>query len=427
MTIINRELNAESETMAAELSPRRNAPRVWRLVALCLAPLAVLALALVVWANWPAATPLPPIPEVDLAGADPEIADAVRAAREGVEHSPHSAKAWGHLAMVLHAHALDDAADVCFSVAGNLDKKNWTWPYLQANLHHDGPGGPESAEPLFKRAALLSPDSSVIKIRIADMLLEQGRLDEAKQEYLTALTADPTDAYALLGLGSVAVARGQYRDALRFLQPIAEDGLVQRRSCALLAIVREKLGERDAAERERRRLVSLPEDKPHPNDALRQVVDLRVGLHVRLEQAQKLRNQNRIGEACAVLQEAVERHPDSDEAWANLGIALQHTNDSAGAEKAMQRSIALSPRSIEYRYSLGMLQLLSQRYRDAADTFRSVLELRPTFGPAHFGLGECLQSLGDSRGAAEEFQETLRYLPDHELARQRLERLNQTP
>src|SRR5207244_6695765 len=55
------------------------------------------------WAGWYwLAAPSPP--EVDVSGADPDVAEAVEAARSAVKWSPHSAAAWGRLGMVLRAH-----------------------------------------------------------------------------------------------------------------------------------------------------------------------------------------------------------------------------------------------------------------------------------------------------------------------------------
>ena len=51
----------------------------------------------------PRAARLDAPPEVELGGADPAAADAIRASRERVRASPDSADAWGRLGMVLLA------------------------------------------------------------------------------------------------------------------------------------------------------------------------------------------------------------------------------------------------------------------------------------------------------------------------------------
>src|SRR4051812_14480878 len=64
---------------------------------------------------------LPEIPEVNLEGADPQIARVVRIAREEVQQSPNSAMAWGEYAMTLDANGFADAARTCYSSATMLE------------------------------------------------------------------------------------------------------------------------------------------------------------------------------------------------------------------------------------------------------------------------------------------------------------------
>lgn len=425
-------MNSDSEALASELGTLNSIPKSrsparinWRLgailgVSTMLACCGAASLACWVWT-----LPAPEIPVIDLEGADPEMAKPILAARDDVERSPRSAKAWGKLAMVLHAHSVDGAADACYTTAGNLDRKNPKWPYLQGYLHHDSTGGPERALPLFERAASLSPPNSLARLRLADTLVELGRLDDAYQEYVTVLAADPEEANALLGLGTVAAARGQDRDALRFLLPIAENPRVQKRACPLLADIYERLGERAAAERERQRLAALPEDTPRSDDIVNEVGSFQVSVDIQLEKAFRLQSQQNREEMFLVLRDVVARHPNSDTAWHVLGIELQRSNDFGGAERALQKSIALAPRSPQYRSSLGMLQLSQRQFREAEATFRLALELRPTFGQAHYGLGESLLGQGDPAGAADAYRAALRYSPDFEPARQSLEKLDE--
>lgn len=375
------------------------------------------------WLLWGPAPPPRSIPTVELEDAGPDEIAAIHAASDAVRRTPRSAAAWGQLAMVLHGQAYEQAARDCYAVAAELNPRDPTWPYLQGYLHQGASGGPEVAIPLFERATQLSPVNSISRLRLADMWLEQGRLEDAEQEYGKVLAADSQDALALFGMGVIAVSRGQYRESLGFLQPIADIPLVQKRACHLLASVHERLNDKAAAEQQRQRLAGLPEDAPRPDDPMIQVGRLQVGIQFRLRDAERLRQQGRVTDAIAALREAVARYPDADAAWANLGMALHHTNDPTGAEAAMRRSIELSPQTAPYRFNLGMLQLTQNRYQDAAETFRKTLELRPDFGPAHFGLGEGLQGLGELAGAAEAFRTAQRLMPERDEIRQRLEQL----
>lgn len=364
------------------------------------------------------------IPEISLEGVQPEIVDAISAARQAVILSPRSGPAWGNLAMVLQAHLYEDQAAYCYDVAARWEPNNPTWPYLRGVLMSGGSGDHAAAIPFFERAANLSPPNSVFRLRLADALFEQNRLEEASHWYLEALAADNNDARALLGLGRLAVARKQYRDSLRFLRPIAENPLVQRRACALLANVYERLGEFAPASAERQRLAELPADSPHSDDPVIRIEQLEVGINARLTKAHALMRQDRLPEMIELLQETVGRYPQSDLAWENLGMALHKTGDVKGAENALQKSIEVAPKSASYHHTLGLILLSQKRYEEALNSFQKGVELRPTDPKCHFGLGECRRGLGDLEGAAEAYRTTLRYAPKHLEAYERLEALN---
>src|SRR5207244_3778554 len=95
----------------------------------------------------------PAPPEVVLEGDDPELAEAVEAARGKVKRSPYSADAWGQLGMLLRGVRLPDPAAVCFAQAARFEPRNPRWHYLHGEAFL--PGDPEAALPPLRRAARL--------------------------------------------------------------------------------------------------------------------------------------------------------------------------------------------------------------------------------------------------------------------------------
>jgi tetratricopeptide (TPR) repeat protein len=370
--------------------------------------------------------PVPEVPQLDLSRADPEVAEAVTNAREAVLRSPRSAAAWGRLGMILHAHSYLPEAVPCYTSAAALDNKNPLWPYLLAIIHLEGPE-PVEAVRWLEQAARLGPPASLARLRLADLLQQHDRLDEAAAEYQKVLAADPDDAHAQLGLGQVAVALQRYRDALPYVQAVADDPFARKRACALEAAVQERLGDRAAADRARSRLAGLPDDQPWPDEPVEQLVRLQVGLLGRLHQAELLQRQGQLPAAITALREAVVRYPRSDVAWSTLARALGFANDFPGAEQAMQKSTELAPQRADHWFYLGAARREQGNHKGATAAFRKALELRPTDASAHFQLGESLQALGDAAGAAEAYRLALRYRPDMAEARQRLAALPGNP
>jgi superkiller protein 3 len=400
---------------------KRLGRRVWLLAAMLVAVFAVVGF-YVGRGNSPVSSE---IPSVNLEGADPQIVELVEIARAAVEKSPHSAAAWGQFAMVLHANGFSEAAHVCYAAATRLEPMNPAWPYLQGYLHHRESGGPETALPFFNQAASLGPPNSMARLRLADMLLELGHVDEAAQEYRKLLSVDNNDALGQMGLAKVAVARKQYRDTLPYLESISESPFVQHQACAMRSVVLDRLGDRVGADRERRRLAELPEDRLRPDDPAIFVLQMEVGVGTYLRKADELWQQQRAEEMVATLEEAVHRYPNSVEVWAALGNAWGAMGDLGRAERALRRGTELAPKDSARWLSLGNLQIRQQRFPEARESIEHAIELNPRDGQAYFSLGECRQKLNDPAGAAAAYRETLRYAPDHPQARQRLESLGE--
>ena len=424
------EKSDQSERIAPQ-PPRANR-RMSLLVVAVLFPLVAVVgvLAAIGIANWSFSgkpPELPSIPSVNLEGADPAIAKLVREADRIREASPHSAIAWGEYAMVLHVHGFREAADASYVGTALLDPKNPTWPYLRGYLSLHGPGGPAAALPHFQLAANLGPPDSPARLRLADTLLELGRLDEAEQEYRKILAIHHDDPQAQLGLGRLAVARGQHRESLTHLLIASEYPGTQNRACALLASVHQRLGDWEAADRARERLAKTPPDQPRADDPVLDVAQFDVGVHAELAKANNLMQQNRVDEMLAVVEAAVHRNPDCFEAWDALSNARAVAGDSAGAKRAAQKGTQLAPKNADAWLSLGNVLIWERRYQDAIEPLEKSIALKPRFGEAYLALGDCRKALRDSAGAAEAYREALRYMPDHPKARQQLEELLGSP
>jgi protein O-GlcNAc transferase len=403
----------EAAPPRAVVAPRR---RWW--VALLLV-LVLLGGAVGFWVYRTAGPALPDVPAVDVAHADPEVAAAVMSARTAVLQKPRSAAAWGHLAMVLHAHEFFGEAITCYEVAGRLDPRNPLWPYLQGIVLQAGEDQ-KAALPYFTRAADLGSPNSSARLRLADLLLEQGRLEDAARAFETVLHADPDNDHARFGLGQLAVVCRQYREALPYLQAVADSPHARKRACALRAAVYEHLGETAAVERERLYLAMLPRDEPWPDDGQSRVAQLQVGLLARREQATQMIGQGRYREALTLLQDTVARYPESDLDWAALGQILIGAKDYAGAARALRQAIELAPRRPQYHYYLGMVRREQRRLNEAVEAFHKAIELAPADAQAYYDLGECLEDLGNRAGAADAFRQALRHRPGMDEARKHL-------
>jgi cytochrome c-type biogenesis protein CcmH/NrfG len=388
--------------------------------ALLIGVLAVGLLALGAWAWWRQPGVVEP-PRPDLSGADPEAAELIEGARQEVLRAPRSARAWGRLGMVLRAHDFPEEANACFAEAERLDGGEPRWPYLRGlTLVLTDPG---AGIPCLERAVGRAPDRPEPRLRLAEVLLEQGAQDEARRHLEGALALAPGHARARLGLARLAFAAEDWRAGLKHLEGCADDVHARKLCASLQAEAWHRLGERARAESALRRARALPEDAPWPDPFVAEVERLQAGLRVRLARADALARQGRGPEAVALLEGLVRAHPEHGPAWLLLGQVLLRARQAEPAERALTQAVRLAPETTEAWFGLGVARVLRGNARGAAAAFREVVRLKPDHTLGHYNLGLCLKERGDRAGAARELRRALRCQPDYEPARTALRQL----
>ena len=371
------------------------------------------------WATHRASVPEPPA--VDLAGADPEVAAAVESARAAVRREPSSGAAWGHLGMVLRAHDFGPEANACLAEAERLAPNEPRWPYLQGLtlILTD----PDAGLRRLQRAVELCDNKPLApRLRLAETLLAQGRLDEAEEQLRRARAAEPGHPRVRLALGRLAYQRDDLAGSRNHLQAAADSPFGRKTARSLLAAVRQRLGDPGAAD-EAARAARLPDDPPWPDPFVEEVEELGASKQAAIARADSLFFQGRGGEAVALLSQAVRRYPDADRVWLALGRILVQLKDDAAAVPALRRTTELAPDSSEGWFQLGVALYRLENVDEAADCFRQAVRLKPDYAWAHHNLGLCRKRQGDRAGAAECFRAALRYKPDYVPAREELEAL----
>jgi tetratricopeptide (TPR) repeat protein len=395
---------------AAAKSPVAGRARRRRAVAAALFLLAVLAAGGVIAARgWRRQAPPAP-PDVDLADADPAVRSAVESAAAAVRRAPASADAWGRLGMVLAAHGLYPESVACFAEAQRLDPQEVRWPYFRGVALAFG--DPDAAIPHLRRAVeLAEPPATAPRLRLAELLLAQGRAREAEEQFRHVLAHEPDDPRAHLGLGRLACGRGDWGGSLAHLARAADSPLTRKAARTLLAQARLARGDDPGAGRERLRADDLPDDPEPPDPLLEELERLQVGQQALLARASKLLRQGRTAEALALLGQAARDYPESASAWLGLGRALVQRGDYPAAEQALRRAAGLDPGRVEVQFYLGVALSEQGRTPEATPFFRLATELRPDYAVAQYNLGQCLKAAGDRKGAAAAFRAAVRHKP----------------
>jgi cytochrome c-type biogenesis protein CcmH/NrfG len=370
------------------------------------------------------------IPEIDLVGVDPEVAEDIRQARDKVKREPKSGAAWGQLGAKFHAYRFHRQALTCYAQAEQLDPRSADWPYLSAVIHLAGPE-PAEAIPLLQRAAERAArdhDHPLPRIRLGEVLLEQGRFEEAAEQFQLVLATWPEEPRAHLRLAQIRAERQQWQECLRHLEKAASSPAprvspARKHICALRLRAFEGLGDRVAAQTQRRLLAELPEDPPWPDEMVAQLVRAEAGVKARVQNAQEIMRSGQLDEAARLLQETVEKYPDSAQAWDKLGRVLAVLGSFAEAERALNRSLELAPQTGDVWSFLGQMRLEQKKFDEALSAFRKAAELKPADPQMHCLIGTCLAGKGDREGAARAYREALRFQPDHPEALAQLAKL----
>lgn len=359
-------------------------------------------------------------PVVELEGADPAVIEAVRSARAQVAASPRSAASWGNLGMVLLAHDAFEEAAVSFVEAARYGPDDPRWPYLRGLALLEGNPDPKAALPALTRAAELSGDEPAPRLKLAEVLAEQGRVGEAERQFHRVVEVAPENARAHLGLGRLAYHRGDLESAKEHLTLSARKAPKVKATHALLAELHFREGDREGAEMERQRMAQLPDTYHWPDPYFRQVLQRWVGALARVERASDLFTRGRRDEAIKILDETVRLHPDALLAHLALGRFLLQTGGLVEAERALERAVTLAPDAFEAHYELGTALERQGRAAEAANCFEKTLAIHPGYAPAHFHLGRCRLQQGDPEGALESLTATVRFRPDYAEAQRAL-------
>jgi tetratricopeptide (TPR) repeat protein len=415
-------MNRPSGTASTDNLPRpRRHLRLWLGVSACLG----IVLLVLLW-FWFGKPPTPVVPGEGLATTDPEILTAVEQAREAVFREPKSGKAWGKLAQVLHVHNFHAEALACYAEAERYSPHNSDWPYLRAAILLVG-REPADAIPGLRRAVELGGNDPLPRLRLSEVLLDQGRFDEAAEELRRVLDADQQWPRVHVRLAQLAVARQDWSECLRHLDAVGDIAYARKQACSLRLIAEQRLGNAPAAQREQELLSQLPDDPPWPDPILDKLSGFQVGLMGRLGRAKELFRQGDADGTLSLLTQTVCDYPESDFAWALLGRALARAGDLPAAEETLWKSVELAPEKADVWTSLGFVRLSRQNPTGALDCYRVVIRLKPTDADVHCKVGQCLEATGDRSGALEAYRQALRYQPEFREARERLVKLEAGP
>jgi tetratricopeptide (TPR) repeat protein len=122
------------------------------------------------------------------------------------------------------------------------------------------------------------------------------------------------------------------------------------------------------------------------------------------QQAETLRQQNRLTEAKSAALEGLAEDPANVDGYNLLGIIDNMQLDYADARKAFEKALQLAPRSAKSHNNLGSVHLFEHHPEEAEKEFRTALQLDPANQEAHYNLGLLLLDQGSAAEAIAHFE-----------------------
>lgn len=257
---------------------------------------------------------------------------------------------------------------------------------------------PEAIEDARYEAELLfetdKPRAPVYLTALGNILARQGDAEGAKMKFAEALAIDPKSPLARTALGLVLMSRKE--DAAR----------AKAEFQAALAVKPDGVGA----------LVGLGQLELADGDFAGAAGHLEAALQVaesfeaRLALGSARAKQGKPMDAIRHFQRAAELDPKSAEAVGSLGQALLGAGKVEEAERALRAAAQMRP-DPETRNALGFALVRQKKAAAALDVFRGVLGDEPASAPALLGAGVASEELGQKEQALAHYQKLLALPP----------------
>ena len=302
------------------------------------------------------------------------LQDALESYTRSIELDPTYAWAWNGRGLTLSGLDRHEDALYSFQKAAEAEPSDvWYW-YNQGDeliiL-----GRPQEALALLDHALQLSPHHPESQAKRGQALRHMGQLQEALAAYDQALSYNPDYDFAWNGRGLVLYALGQREEALASYQRATE-------------------------------------------------IDPTIILYY-INQIEVLLEMERKARALQVSDEALRIEPENASLWARRGQVLRRIGEHEKAIESYQRALELDDTYAWAWNGQGLAFSALNRWDEALACYELAVHYEENDGWFWHNFGEGLMMIDDQERAIEAFQRALEIDPDHNAARDKLDRVRQ--
>jgi tetratricopeptide (TPR) repeat protein len=358
------------------------------------------------------------VPVPDAKDLEPSVRSALERARAQFDRVAQShpgsaelANAYGELAMTYQAQSLVPPAEAAYRNARALAPGDKRWAYLLGHLYNDASRVPEAIGQ-FEAALAIDGHDSPTLLSLAEVYLQHGDFDKARTMYQRLEADTNARAAALAGLGKVALATHQYKEAVDDLEQALKLSPGAARLRQPLAMAYRELGDRAKAEQNLRQFDPGGVD-PGIVDPLADALGEKVAASRALvRRGQRAGKVGRYDLAEAAFRAAVEADPSNADAVANLGISLANLGRIDEAQRRLEQSLSLDDTNAVAHLSLGVVFDRQGLDQQAIAQYRATLQHDPANVQAVVYLADASMRTGRPEEAAELYRQALKLVPD---------------
>jgi tetratricopeptide (TPR) repeat protein len=294
-------------------------------------------------------------------------------------------EAYGSMGQTFHAYSFNAPARECYVNASRLAPRDFRWVYLMAKLDQQD-GRVDEAIKNYLSAQSLNPNYVAASINLGNIFLEANRLSEARQHFLAALKIDKESPAAHYGLGQVALSERNYAEAVRYFERTLAIVPAATRVHYSLAMAYRGLGTIEQAKTNLRLQGTVGVRVADP--LVDQLQELVQGERLHLIRGRLALEAKRYAEAADEFRKAVAARPESVTGRVNLGAVLNLLGDQRGALEQFQAALRLAPENANAHYNLAVLLGGQNRHQEAITHLQSVLKSNPRDSGAQFLLAQ---------------------------------------
>ncbi|HSB13201.1 MAG TPA: tetratricopeptide repeat protein [Bryobacteraceae bacterium] len=316
----------------------------------------------------------------------------------------------------------------------------------------------EESSQFLQKALKVNPEDWTTRRNLASNQFQLGRLAEARENLDIVLKKNPEDKTAVLLLGMVAEEMGDYATAVGRLTSVPELTAWNPKSIAALARSYYRTGAHEQARATLRQMIdsegvllgariaagaddfqqaesmlaSLPPSFQHGNDTRYELALVRYRAGKYAESEKTLRGlldsgvqnsdvfnllawchykQDRMKEAVAAMDLAIDRDPAGESNYYDLGLMLLSRDRAPVALEAARKAVEVASGSYRAHLLKGLVEAKLNRLDDAAISYARASELKPDAPEAVVALGVVLSAARRYPEAEKTFRSGLEKFP----------------